>query len=127
MTVPKPRETIAANVKRLRSRAGLTQAQLAEAVGVSDETISRIERAAFEPGVMTACGLASALRVTVEDLVRPGARSASAVAVPAPLRILAERARRLDIEGQKALVKIADVLLAAERRSARRNSSSRPV
>lgn len=112
----KPREIIGVNVRRLRSHAGLTQAQLAEAADVSDETISRIERGAYEPSVMTACAVASALRVTVEDLVRPGARSAHPVALPDPLRALTGRALRLGNRGQRALLKVADLLLTLDPR-----------
>lgn len=115
MSELKPREIVGANVKRLRSRARLTQAHLAEAADVSDETISRIERGAYEPSLMTACAIAKALRVTVEDLAKPGARSTRAVATPSQSRTLTERTRRLSEEGQRTLLKIAEVLLAAER------------
>jgi DNA-binding XRE family transcriptional regulator len=42
-------KTIARRVREARVHADLTQAELAEAAGVTDETISRIERGAYEP------------------------------------------------------------------------------
>jgi putative transcriptional regulator len=51
-----------------RSRRGLTQAQLAELVGVSRKTINTVENGVFVPSTVVALRLARALDTTVEAL-----------------------------------------------------------
>lgn len=51
-----------------RSRLGLTQAGLAEAVGVSRKTINTIENRVFVPSTVLALKLAECLGTTVEAL-----------------------------------------------------------
>jgi putative transcriptional regulator len=51
-----------------RSRLGLTQAQLAEMVGVSRKTINTVENGVFIPSTVLALRLAKALGTTVEKL-----------------------------------------------------------
>ena len=51
-----------------RKIAGLTQAQLAEAVGVSRKTINTVENQVFIPSTLLALKLAQALDLKVEDL-----------------------------------------------------------
>lgn len=51
-----------------RKAAGLTQAALAEAVGVSRKTINTIENRVFVPSTVLALKLARVLEVRVEDL-----------------------------------------------------------
>ncbi|MBU2982623.1 helix-turn-helix transcriptional regulator [Lentibacter algarum] len=55
-------------LKELRSEAGHTQAQLAEAVGVSRKTINTIENRVFIPSALLALKLAAELGVPVEDV-----------------------------------------------------------
>ena len=57
------------NMKKLRERRGITTAQLAEDVGVSQPTITRIEMGSRIPNVITALEIAKRLGVTVEQLV----------------------------------------------------------
>lgn len=56
------------HLKRLRSEASLTQAQLAEAVQVSRKTINTVENGVFIPSTILSLKLARALGVTVEDI-----------------------------------------------------------
>ncbi len=51
-----------------RKKAGLTQAQLAEAVGVSRKTINTVENHVFVPSTVLALKLAAILKVSVHDL-----------------------------------------------------------
>lgn len=53
-------------LKSLRTDAGLTQAELAEQVGVSRKTINTVENGIFVPSTLLALKLARALRVPVE-------------------------------------------------------------
>lgn len=63
------REQFAETVRENRKMAGLSQAALAEAVGVSTETISRLERGAFEPSLSTACAVAAVLGKSLDALI----------------------------------------------------------
>ncbi|PRY93403.1 putative transcriptional regulator [Hasllibacter halocynthiae] len=51
-----------------REAAGLTQAALADAVGVSRKTVNTIENGVFVPSTELALRLAAALGARVEDL-----------------------------------------------------------
>jgi putative transcriptional regulator len=55
-------------LKELRARNNLTQAQLAEAVGVTRKTINTVENRVFIPSTVLALRLAKALDVSVEEL-----------------------------------------------------------
>jgi putative transcriptional regulator len=55
-------------LRELRAERDLTQAALAEMVGVSRKTINTIENGVFVPSTLLALKLAQALRLKVEDL-----------------------------------------------------------
>jgi transcriptional regulator with XRE-family HTH domain len=61
-------ETLGQRLQRLRLGAGLTQAQVAAAVGVPVTTLRNWEGDRREPGFRAAVQLAKALGATVEDL-----------------------------------------------------------
>jgi transcriptional regulator with XRE-family HTH domain len=67
--MPVHRGDLANALKLARSRARLTQAQLAERANITDETISRIERGAFEPSLSTLHDIADALGASVDELI----------------------------------------------------------
>ena len=56
------------SLKTLRTQAGLTQADLAERVGVTRKTINTVENGVFVPSTVLALKLARALSTTVEGL-----------------------------------------------------------
>lgn len=56
------------NLKELRAEKGLSQAQLAEMVGVSRNTISSIETGQFNPTAKLALILCTALDKKFEDV-----------------------------------------------------------
>jgi len=56
------------NLKEVRTRAGLTQAELAELVEVSRKTINTVENGVFVPSTLLALKLAEALGTKVETL-----------------------------------------------------------
>ncbi|PSP83071.1 transcriptional regulator [Halobacteriales archaeon QS_6_64_34] len=55
-----------------RSRDGLSQGELAEAVGVSRQTINAIERERYDPSLELAFKLAAQFDCPVEALFDPG-------------------------------------------------------
>ena len=55
-------------LKEIRSARGLTQAALADRVGVSRKTVNTVENGVFVPSVLLALKLAQALDTTVEAL-----------------------------------------------------------
>jgi putative transcriptional regulator len=60
------------SLKAERERLGLTQAALAERVGVSRKTINTVENGVFIPSTLLALKLAAALDRPVEALFRLG-------------------------------------------------------
>ncbi|WP_225335717.1 helix-turn-helix transcriptional regulator [Halomicrobium urmianum] len=55
----------------LRDRDGLSQADLAEAVGVTRQTINAIERDRYDPSLELAFALADHFDCSIEDLFDP--------------------------------------------------------
>jgi DNA-binding XRE family transcriptional regulator len=66
------RKSLAARLRSLRRRAGLSQAQLADDSGVSQDTISGLETCRHVPSESTLHKLARALGVTLEALQGTG-------------------------------------------------------
>ena len=56
-------------LKTARQRAGMTQAQLAEAIGCKQKDVSRWEAGQIEPGVLTVKKMAQVLGCSMDDLV----------------------------------------------------------
>ena len=56
-------------LKQARQAAGMTQAQLAEAIGCKQKDVSRWEAGLIEPGVLTVKKMAQALGCSMDDLV----------------------------------------------------------
>jgi len=98
---------IGKRVRRARVSAGLTQAGLAEAAAISDETVSRIERGAYEPAVSTVVALADALGVSVDALTGRSPSRRSRQRGSPLVRRLAERAEKLDEKAVSALLQVA--------------------
>ncbi|TMJ20598.1 MAG: helix-turn-helix domain-containing protein [Alphaproteobacteria bacterium] len=61
-------EALANRLLDLRAERGLTQAALAEMVGVSRKTINTVENGVFVPSTLLALKLARALGRPVEDI-----------------------------------------------------------
>lgn len=68
MTPPAGGAQLANRLRELRARHGLTQAELAERVGVTRKTINTVENRVFVPSTILALKLAAALGVTVEEI-----------------------------------------------------------
>ncbi|MEY4451687.1 MAG: hypothetical protein RLZZ380_808 [Actinomycetota bacterium] len=57
-------------VEQYRTKAGLSRAELADAVGVHYQTIGYIERGEYAPTLALAMRLASSLGCTIEELFK---------------------------------------------------------
>ncbi len=55
-------------LKERRAELGLTQAELAESVGVTRKTVNTVENSVFVPSTLLALRLARALEMPVEEL-----------------------------------------------------------
>ena len=66
---PAPEERFAANLRRQRKAAKLTQEQLSAKAGLHPTEISRLERAVRDPRLSTIVSVARGLGVTAEQLV----------------------------------------------------------
>ena len=56
------------DVRQLRTASGLSQGELAAAVGVSRQTINAIETGRYEPSLMLAIKLARHFGLSVEEI-----------------------------------------------------------
>jgi len=83
---------LAANLKRLREEAGLSQKALAEASGVPRPTIAHLESGQANPTLSVALKVASALGVNMDGLVDPGE---APIVVLSPRTLPTERTSRL--------------------------------
>ena len=61
-------ERLANRLKERRTELGLTQAELAERVGVTRKTVNTVENGVFVPSTILALKLARALDMSVEEL-----------------------------------------------------------
>lgn len=66
------KETIMNSVPALREKKGVTQQELAQAVGVTRQTIIAIERGQYVPSLLLALKLAKFFNRTIEDIFKLG-------------------------------------------------------
>ena len=58
------------NIKKLRTKAGISQSHLAKTVGVNQSAICKMEKGRLIPSIATLDDIARALNVAIDDLVR---------------------------------------------------------
>ncbi|WP_049924411.1 helix-turn-helix transcriptional regulator [Halopiger djelfimassiliensis] len=63
------------DLRKRRERADLSQADLAEAVGVTRQTINAIERERYDPSLELAFELAAYFECAIEDIFEPATES----------------------------------------------------
>lgn len=114
MVEPVSNRDLGLRVRAARESKGYSQSQLAEHVGASVETISRIERAAVWPTVLIAARIADVLDLGLDELVRGGRPERQ----PAERRALQRVLRLLEPLDDRALSSLGDFLarLAGPRR-----------
>lgn len=104
-----------AHLASLRQSAGLTQQQLADAVGVKQSNIAFWERAAKPPRGEVLPALADALGVTIDQLLAVSSSSSSRRRGPASrLEKLVEQASKLPRRRQQRIADTLEALLAQE-------------
>jgi len=96
-------------IKKIRKQKGLSQTDLGERIGVSQQVITNYERGLREPDIETLLKIAGALDVTLESLigekpVRPEDQTSRAV----QKRI--EQIKKSTPEKQKAFISFVDAL-----------------
>lgn len=57
------------NIQRIRKQRGLTQEQLAEAIGVTSNTVSRLECGALYPALDTVIAICNALNTNADSIL----------------------------------------------------------
>ena len=113
---------VGGRLRTARRSAGLTQRQLAEALGVESITVSRWERGVTTPSLPRLRRIAEITETTVSDLVRaPDAASAHAVELAALREELAETRELVDRVAQ-ALERLAPTLSSPGSQSVSRES-----
>ena len=107
---------VGGRLRTARRSAGLTQKQLAEALGVESITVSRWERGVTSPSLPRLRRIAEITETTVSDLVRvPDAATAHAVELAALREELAETRELVD-RVARALEQLAQPRLEASSR-----------
>lgn len=102
---------LGARVAELRKGNGMTQAQLAETIGVAQQVVASYEIGRRRIPVSTLPALAHALAVTVESLI--GEEAKPAKRGPAPkLQQQLERITRLPKAQQRFVMQMIDTVLA---------------
>lgn len=97
-------------VAELRKAAKLTQAKLAEKVGVGVETISRLERGASIPPLDRLDKIARVLRVGMHDLFKPPSVSKGLASLTDELRLRSDQEVAMVAALAKALLAHTDAL-----------------
>jgi transcriptional regulator with XRE-family HTH domain len=115
--VAKDPKKLAANMRRYRMLAGLTQAELAERAGIADATVSRIERGRLTPSVRLAERIASALDLAVDDLVGSVSRPLKNPLHRAPVARLVALVRDMSDAEVDDVTRAVKTLLAVGRRT----------
>ncbi|WP_164512774.1 helix-turn-helix transcriptional regulator [Leucobacter chromiireducens] len=64
------------DVRALRTAAGWSQVQLAEALGVSRQTINALETGKYDPSLPLAFGISRVFGRTIEEIFTPDAADA---------------------------------------------------
>ena len=101
-------------IAALRKAQGLTQVQLAEAMGVAQQTVAHYEAGRLRLLAGALPNLADQLGVSVEELIGTPAKRSAGKRGPAPkLQQQLERVQSLPKAQQQAISKVLDSVLAA--------------
>jgi transcriptional regulator with XRE-family HTH domain len=119
---------IGRQMRRVRTERGFTHRQLAQAVGVTEGTISRIENDQSEPSAGTMAAIADFLGVTMDELRDAAPESTQPSELEALLIAAAQRAQAGDQAALLEMRRIASALGQAEEGAATaRAATKKPV
>lgn len=110
-------ETLGERIARLRREHGITQVQLAEALGVSQQTMQSYEVGRRRIPVSALPTVAESLSVSLEELFGQGKQPARSKRGPASkLEQHLERISQLPKPRQRAVIEVIEALLAQQGR-----------
>ena len=105
-------QTLGAHIAQLRKDQNITQVQLAELLGISQQTMNAYEMGHRRVPVSALPVLAQALAVSVEDLIGAQAAAAAKKRGPAPkLQQQMDRIAKLPKAKQKFVIEMLDAML----------------
>ncbi|HLV60456.1 MAG TPA: helix-turn-helix transcriptional regulator [Fredinandcohnia sp.] len=104
------RQALARRIRSLRQEAGLTQVELAERAGISNEFLSRIEHASGTPSLDTLARLARGLGIGLCELFQESEPSDAVQRIEPLLRRMSEEGRELVVAVARS---VAEVLPAS--------------
>src|SRR5271167_3453133 len=113
-TSPRVQDVLAANLRRLRIARSLSLSELARATGMSKATLSSVESGRCNPTVGTIASLASALRVSLGELLEelPLGEVRVVRASQSPPESSAELSRReLDVFAPSEMAELSEMVL----------------
>lgn len=97
-----------------RKARGITQVQLAERLGVAQQTLAHYEGGTVRIGVETLAQAAEVLETTLEELLGTQAKRSPGKRGPQPkIAQQLQRIQKLPAAEQRAIVKVLDAVLAA--------------
>jgi transcriptional regulator with XRE-family HTH domain len=98
-----------------RKAAGMTQVQLAERLGIAQQTLAHYEGGTLRVAVATLLPMCEALDTSIEELVGlPAKRTAAGKRGPAPkIQQQLEQVSRLPKAKQRAIAQVLDSMLAS--------------
>lgn len=101
------------NLKRLRELSGTTQRQLAEAIGVSQQSVNKYENHNIEPDIETLIRIADYFNTSVDCVIGHGKASINSadpdtLELSAAESVLILRYRRLDPKQRKCIETVID-------------------
>ena len=79
MESQEPAELVKNRLKALRSEVGLSQAALADRLGVSRQIVNAIETGRYDPSLPLAFSLAALFEIRIEDIFDPELAEAEVV------------------------------------------------
>ncbi len=118
-TLPQPpknvlvsKQEIGARLRTFRQQRGITQVQLAKALGVQQANVSAMERGVRSLTIHQVVKLSKALKVSTDVLLK-GDGTAPAKKPPQDLKLLRrmQRLQKLSPRGQRAVLRLLDALL----------------
>ncbi len=120
-TTPTDEKTIAARLRDIRRRRGLTQAEVAKQLGIDQTLVSNYERGAARLHGALVAGFAKTLRVSADEIL--GLKDSAPKNGAANGRLLRRllRIEELSPSDRKAVLKFLDALLERRRRPSPRD------